>query len=424
MGLSRTTVAGIYSRLRAAGYVESRQGAGTWTGLPPSAQRSREAPWLAGIAASTIDFSQAALAACEPFVSTAIATASDELFHYLPGHGYHTYGLPVLRDAVARRFTERGLPTTSDEILVTNGAQQAINLVLETLVSSSARVIVDHPTYPGALDAIRRHRARAVPIGFGDSVWDIEALADSVRHASPQLMYLVPDCHSPTGYSMPPVDRPQVVEISERSALPVIIDETLSELVLDGEDPPPLASFASARHSTLVTIGSGSKLFWGGLRVGWVRAPRDVIGQLAATRAAFDMASPVVDQLAVAHLLAQVDEVRHVRHAWLLNTREALISAIARHVPGWKVEAGQGGLSLWIDIGAPLAEPLSAGAAQLGIHLTPGSRFGVDGSFESYIRIPFTLDPHVIDQGIVRLAEIWRAVRDQGGAGSGWRPSI
>lgn len=414
MALSRTTVAGIYTRLRETGFLESRQGSGSWTAMPDTVGRGNVTPWLPGGSTSIVDFSHAALSAVEPFMSDAVGRATLDLPRYYAGHGYHVHGLPVLRAAIAQRFTDRGLPTTAEEILITNGAQQGINLVLETLVQPSSRIMVDHPTYPGALDAIRRRSARAVPIGFDDSVWNIDAMNESVRHAAPQLMYLVPDCHNPTGLSMPVMDRPSVVELAERTALPVIIDETLSELVLDGEDLPPLASFGSARHSMLVTIGSASKLFWGGLRVGWIRAPREVITQLAGTRAVVDMAGPVLDQLIVASLLEHVEEIRSSRRTSLTVARRELVDSVTEFLPDFSVGASVGGLNLWIDLGAPLAGAFCRAAAQTGIQITPGSRFGVDGAFENFIRLPFTLEPHLASEAIERLGDVWDTLRADG----------
>ena len=132
----------------------------------------------------------------------AMAAALDLLPAYLHGHGYDSYGLPVLREAVARRYTERGLPTAPGQIFVTGGAQHAFDLLLRCLVSPLDPVLVESPTYPNALDALARARARVVAVGLAPEGWDIEAFVAALRQSLPRLAYLMPDFHNPAGHLM------------------------------------------------------------------------------------------------------------------------------------------------------------------------------------------------------------------------------
>ena len=166
LGLSRTTVAAAYRLLRDEGYLASRQGSGSVTALPPGRLR-RHASWVPAMPddSGALDLALASPEACAE-LPAAMAAALDLLPAYLHGHGYDGYGLPVLREAVARRYTERGLPTAPEQIFVTGGAQHAFDLLLRCLVSPLDPVLVESPTYPNALDALARARARVVAVGL------------------------------------------------------------------------------------------------------------------------------------------------------------------------------------------------------------------------------------------------------------------
>jgi DNA-binding transcriptional MocR family regulator len=161
LGTSRTTTAAAYAALRDEGFVASRRGSGSWTRLPadrgPAAEQGCPD-------AGDIDLSCAATAAPEGALHRALAAATAELPRHLPGPGYDALGLPVLRAAIAEHLTRRGVPTSPEQVLVTNGAQHALALLLRVLAGPGDRVLVDHPTYPNALDAIHAAGARPVPV--------------------------------------------------------------------------------------------------------------------------------------------------------------------------------------------------------------------------------------------------------------------
>ena len=135
-------------------------------------------------------------------------------------------GRPELRAAIADRFTARGLPTRPDQVLVTSGAQHAFALILATLTGAGDRVLVEHPTYPNALDAVRARGARPVPVPMGPGrdgtgSWDLDLLTASVRDAAPRLMYVIPDFHNPTGGVLDAAGRERLVALARRTGTPV-----------------------------------------------------------------------------------------------------------------------------------------------------------------------------------------------------------
>lgn len=408
LGMSRTTVTAAYRLLRDDGYLASRQGAGSVTALPPGRLR-RHASWTPAVPddADALDLALASPEACDE-LPEAMAAAMDLLPAYLHGHGYDSYGLPVLREAIARRYTERGLATAAGQIFVTSGAQHALDLVLRCLVSPLDPVLVESPTYPNALDALVRARARIVPVALTPDGWDIDLLVSSLRQSLPRLAYLMPDFHNPAGHLMTAQDRAALAPAAAAAGTRLVIDETFAELRLGhGPEsgwpalPAPLAAWDQAGQ--VITIGSMSKTFWAGLRVGWVRADPGLVSQLQAVRGPSDLASPVVEQLAAGWLLERAGTVLPARRAVLTRRRDTLAAALAEHLPAWGFRLPEGGLSLWARLDAPVSSALAQCAERHRLRLVPGPRFGSGGSLENYLRLPFALPEPELAEAAGRL---------------------
>jgi DNA-binding transcriptional MocR family regulator len=300
-GTSRALTTAAYDRLRADGLLASRRGAGSWTTLPCTGRGGHLAPGPDHLVdlAHAAPSAPAGLAAAAEAVRPAFAAQ-------LGGHGYSPQGLPDLRARIADRYTARGLPTSPEQVLVTSGAQHAFGLVLRTLTVPGDRVLVENPTYPNALDAVRAAHARTIAVGLdADTGWDVDALGAALRRSTPALAYLIPDFQNPTGLRMPEATRADVAIQLRATRTPVVVDETLVELDLDGGPVP--SPLAAAVGDLAITVGSASKTFWGGLRLGWLRAPADVVARLVAARSATDLGCPVFEQLLLAELLDRPD---------------------------------------------------------------------------------------------------------------------
>jgi len=411
LGVSRTTVAAAYDRLRASGYLETRQGAGSWVAKGDTQASEAATPWYPVGTHEEIDLTQAALPAPTELFAALLARATPAASRYSEGHGYYLYGLPELRAAVARRYTERGVPTTAGQILVTTGAQNALALCLAATLRPGSRVLVERPTYPNALAAIRRWGGRCVPVDLDPAGWDPERWREAVRAARPDLIYCVPDCHNPTGLIMPEDCRERLVDIARLSGAALVVDETLTDLALD--QPPPTALVKFAREGMLLlSLGSLSKVFWGGLRVGWMRGPEAFIARAATVKATLDMATPVLDQLIACQVLADLETIVASRRAHLRANRAALVEVISRSIPAWQTAMPAGGISAWVRLGMPVATRLSEVSRICGLAITPGPMFGIDGSFEDYIRLPLTLTNEMLTEAMQRLVRAWAAVRD------------
>jgi DNA-binding transcriptional MocR family regulator len=360
-----------------------------------------------------IELSTAAGPAPEGALHRALAAATDELPRHLPGSGYDTLGLMRLRAAVAEHLTGRGVPTTPDQVFVTAGAQHALMLLLRVLAGPGDRVMVEHPTYPNALDAIRAIGARPVPVAMLPDGWDLDMCAATLRQAAPRLAYLIPDFHNPTGLTLAASEREQLVALARATRTPLVVDETMIELRLEpgAPAPAPMAAYDPA-GDTVITTGSMSKAFWAGLRIGWIRASPSLVQRLGLARASVDMSSPVVEQLVAAELLDDADALLDTHRAGLRDRRDALAAALEAMLPEWRFARPRGGLALWVELEAPRSSALAAVADRHGVRVAAGPRFGVDGAFERFLRLPFALPEAQLTTAVERLSVAWRSVAE------------
>ncbi|GAB2589919.1 GntR family transcriptional regulator [Paractinoplanes abujensis] len=405
LAVSRTTVSAAYRTLRETGHLTSRRGAGSWTTLPHGHRVATSGLWAAGDDHDMIDLGVAASAAPDELVPAARA-AADDLPRYLGSAGYHPTGLMELRDTVAAGYRARGVATSAEQILITAGTQQALDLVLRLSVPAGSPVLVEAPTYPNALAALAARRARINTHGLdAETGWDGEMLLGALRQTRPRLSYVIPEFHNPTGHLMSADLRERLAATAHSTGTELVVDESWADLALEGQEmPPPVAVFD--RHSRVVSIGGMSKGFWGGLRIGWVRASAPLVQRLAAIRVGVDMASPVLEQLVAVRLLDQAPQVLGERRLRLRERRDVLAATLRRLLPEWSFVLPRGGASLWAELDGPISSALARAAEDVGVRLAPGPRFGLDGTLERFLRLPFTLPGEDLTEAVRRIASV------------------
>jgi DNA-binding transcriptional MocR family regulator len=413
LGVSRTTVTRAYATLRDSGYAEARQGAGTFTRVPGGASRSHDRALLPRAGdAEAIDLNCAAPLA-PPEIAGAYADALTRLPAHLGGHGYFPAGLPELQAAVAASYADRGLPTDPEQVLVTPGALAAVSVVAAALFApgSGERVLVETPGYPNATERFRLAGARVAASVVDPDGWDFDATAATLRQVAPRAAYVIPDFHNPTGLLMDDAQRERWAADLRRHRVTAIVDESHAMLALEGQPlPRPMAAHAAGA----ITVGSVSKSFWGGLRVGWVRAPHDLVERLTQARVTLDLGVPVLEQLATASLLGDADAVHSRHRARLRDQRDALAAAIGRALPSWRFRLPTGGLSLWCELphrGAGVA--LAAEAERHGLIVAPGPVFAAEGGLGRFVRVPFTRRVDELEVAVERLAAAWAVVEER-----------
>jgi DNA-binding transcriptional MocR family regulator len=402
--VSRTTVTAAYAQMREDGYLLGRRGARSTTALPV-ATVAAVAP-----APATVNLAAATFAAPAAVASRAFTQAAEQVTPYLHDIGIELAGVTPLRVALAQRYTARGLPTEPDEIMVTTGALHAIGLILATYTQPGDRVLVEQPTYHGALSAMATRGIRPVPVAVTSDGWEVPAIETAMRQLAPSLAYLIPDNHNPTGLTLPESGRRDLARIIAETRTRTIIDETITDMWLDQPVPAPLAASMTSRRDLVLTVGSMSKSFWGGLRIGWIRAERSTLATIAALRPSIDMGTAIVEQLAAATLLGAEAEVLPERRDILRGRRALLLTLLDDLLPDWQPLPGTGGMSLWIRLPAPMSSALSAAASRMGLEIPPGPRFGVDGTLERFIRVPYTMPEERLTEAIELLSRAWYSV--------------
>jgi DNA-binding transcriptional MocR family regulator len=322
------------------------------------------------------------------------------------GLGIHPGGAPSLRQALADRYTARGVHTTPDQILVTTGAQQAIALLTRLLLAPGDTVLTETPTYPGAIELFRDAGAvlRTVPVaGAG---LDVDAFAAAMRHDRPALAYLTPSFHNPTGSLLPAFERQRLGRIAGELRIPLIDDEVLVDLGFT-ERPVPVAAYAP----DVITVGSLSKLVWGGLRVGWIRAGTGTVARLARLRTMHDLGGNTLSQLAATHLVNDIDAVRRHRVTLLRERHDHLVALLRERLPDWRFTPALGGQTLWVTLPDTDASTFAQAALRLGVAVLPGSAFDPAGGGRAQLRVPFVSAPETLTDVVDRLAAAWAPVR-------------
>jgi DNA-binding transcriptional MocR family regulator len=219
-----------------------------------------------------------------------------------------------------------------------------------------------------------------------------------------RLAYVVPTYHNPTGATMPEARRRELAASAAEFGFHVVEDLT-PDVSLGLDVPPPIAAFDHAER--VITLGSLSKIAWGGLRIGWIRAPRPDVDRLVAGKIVADHATSLITQAIAARVLDRVDQVVTFTRAVVAERRAALTEALSAKLPDWEWPATEGGLSLWVRLPDADAVQFSRLAARHGVIVRPGPLASPDGGYRDHIRIAFGADPQHLVEAVDRLAAAW-----------------
>ncbi|HEX2034275.1 MAG TPA: PLP-dependent aminotransferase family protein [Chloroflexota bacterium] len=418
VGVSRSTAVAAYDLLASEGRLQRRQGSGTRVAPAPRSPSPAGEPAPPVLAPTslfrglldnraTVDLLGAYLLGADRLPAEALAGLSDDLRAAALGSGYEPLGYPPLRRAVAAYLSSQGLPTVDEQILITNGAQQAIWLLATHYVRRGDAVVMEDPTYPGAIDVFATSGARLVPVPVDEWGADVEAVGEAIARASPQLVYLIPTYHNPVGGVMPERRRRDVARLAEETGVPVVDDMVLAGLSIERGPPRPLAAFSASGQ--ILTIGSLSKLCWGGLRVGWVRAPQTVIARLGERKALADLGSSLPGQVLATRALAHIEAMAESRQRELVTRLDVLTQELTARLPSWTWRRPDGGVCLWVRLPAGSAEEFARVALEHGVAVAPGPILSPQRGCSEFLRLPFGQEPHLLREGVARLAHAWEA---------------
>jgi len=417
LAVSRSTVVAAYDTLRSEGVLESRQGSGTRIRArvsgerPPAAPPFRVSPvyrTLIDVRHDVISLACATFPAHPQVAHAAAEVLADDSDKLLAHHGYLPAGLPALREGLADRLTMLGTPTTPDQVVVTTGAQQAVNLAAQMLVERGDEVIVESPSFSGTLDVIRSRGAQVRVVPVDDGGVDVAGVVRAVTDGNPSLVYLMPSYHNPTGALLAANRRRDLAEMVAEHGIPLIEDNALENAPLDDERLPPIAAYGPP-DAPILTAGSFSKAAWGGLRVGWMRGPVGLITRMTELKAMNDLGSPLFDQAIAARIVPHLDEMR-IDHRIMLNRNlEIMAGLLAELVPTWHWYRPKGGPSLWVELPSGSASAFTQVALRYGVEVIPGDQMSPTGDDRRMLRLPYTAEPPVLEETMRRLAQAWEA---------------
>ena len=450
LGVSRITITNAYAELEAEGLTCARPGSGTYVGPsswrpPPWGEvaadvRSLWPAWQKSTPTASALPSRASVdqvagrVSRSNIISFADGLGSFDLFPRVElrrafqsamhgqdsaawGYGDRS-GFPPLRTTIARILSRQGIPTNPDSVLITSGSQQALALVARLLLQPGQVVVVESPTYVGALALFRSLGVDLVGIPMDEEGMQVDRLEEALQARDVGLIYTIPSFHNPSGVSMSDARRRALVDLAGRRNVPVVEDDYVGDLRYEG--PARAALKALDKGGWVIYLGTFSKILMPGLRVGYLVASGPIFEQLLSWKWVNDLASCTIVQQALhayinvgryqAHLRRIVREYR--------RRRDAMLTAVSDTLRPWaEWRKPEGGLFLWIALGADTrAERLYAISQEEGVTYVPGELFFPDPPSAVYLRLNFaTHAPEIIQAGISRLA---RAVgRCEGSAG-------
>lgn len=424
LAISRTTVVGAYDELRSRGVLNSRRGSGTRVSAAarPSRDDGRVRTGSGGAIfqrlidgpGPLISLTCAAEGSAEGVAGALDEAARHDLDDLLSDPGYHPGGLPSLRTAIADHYTALGLTTSPEQVLVTTGAQQALVLAGDLYLQPQSTVVVETPGWPAALDAFKAAGARLTPVPLDDEGLDLQQLAAVLGAQAPGLLFTMPSFHNPTGTLMSPARRRRVIEMAAFHDLPVVEDNAHAGINHSGTpEPAPMAAFAP-EDAEILTVGSLSKIVWGGLRIGWVRAQRSLIERLARRKALADLGGPLLDQAVAARLIPHLDDLAAQRSRVLEERFQVLASLLRDKLPDWRWHRPAGGANLWVALPGVNADAFTQLALRHGVELVPGSAMDPARGHDNYVRIPVTHPLEVLTEVVSRLARAWADIQRHG----------
>ena len=339
-----------------------------------------------------------------------------------------TEGYLSLRAYLAARLARRGIVVEADDILITTGSQQGLDLLGKVLLSPRATVLVEEPSYVGALQAFAAYGPRFVSAPMDDEGLRVDHVATTVAsslghdprgHAAPTFLYTIPTFQNPSGATMSQRRREALIDLCAGRQLPVIEDDPYGELRYEGADLPPLRALPGGAET--VYLGTFSKILAPGLRLGWVVAPRPLMARLVRAKQGADLHTDTLAQRAVLHYCLHADLEGHIARLRRVyrERRDAMLAALTRYFPPearWT--RPEGGLFLWVTLPAGVdTRALLADALERGVAFVPGSAFQTmpdRGQGGQSLRLNFShADPERIDEGLRRLGEVVAAATAQ-----------
>ena len=423
LGVTRLTTHNAYSELQAEGWIESVVGRGTFVSQavkPGALVEGAEAyltvdsilsdrlrnPAPVGIRSMAMAHPDENTFPVDEFWASIgqVKAEGASVFQY-----NHSYGDPGLRTELAQFLLKYDINATPNNIILTNGAMQAISLVGQVLARAGDHVLIDQPSFLGIINAFESFSVTSVPVPLNDGVVDLNRIEDAARKHKPRLYYSIPNFQNPTGYCMPLADRHQLLDLAERYDFYIIEDDIYGELYYDNPPPPRLR--ALDENQRVIYITSFSKMLMPGLRMGLIEAESPLIDQIARMRRTNDLGNPAFLQLALNNFLQAGGLIRHLKRIRPVyaKRRDTLMQALTEYMPDcvrWTYP--QGGFACWVSLPRLFDDgELYQMALSSGFAFTPGEVYRMADDGEMHFRLCFgnQTEP-AIRAGVKLLSEL------------------
>lgn len=432
LSVTRTTVNNAYEELKAQGLVEARVGRGTIVCPPrhplPETDVTREIVWShyfrgeslrppdplvrdlldLAIRPGVISFSiglpspdYLPLAAFRETINAVIEEAGAQMLLQSPTEGH----LP-LRETLSQWLRIRGIHCPVDELIILSGSQQGVNLAARVFLNPGDTIIVEAPTYFGGIEAFRRAGVRFIAIPIDDDGMQVQTLAAVLRHHRPKLIYTLPTFQNPSGTVMSLERRQQLLHLAASYAIPILEDDTYSELRYDGSAVPSLKTLDTS--GLVISVGTFSKILFPGLRLGWLAAPRDVARQFVLAKQTEDLHSGTVGQWVMDRMIRGGVLDAHIAQMRIVykHHRNTMAQALRRHtVDGMRWNIPEGGFYFWCEVPPSVDRArFSAMAAEQKVSFLPGYACFTDEAPAAFVRLNFSYaSPDDIEEGIRRF---------------------
>ena len=318
-------------------------------------------------------------------------------------------GVPQFREIIAKRATERGTPSETDNILITSGGQQAIELVARAFIEPGDYIITENPTYVGALQAFNYYRARYAAVEMDDQGMITEQVEEKIKAHKPKFIYTISNFHNPTGITMSLERRIQLNELAAAYDIPIIDDNPYGDIRFAGKNQPTLKSLGG---DTVIAIRTFSKTACPGLRIGWMNGPKDVMGYFERVKQCTDLHTNTLCQYLLheyiesGKLEPHIEEIKNDYRA----KRDVMLQAMRENFPsGVRWTEPEGGLFLWVTLPEHMSsQDLLPKAIALKVAYVYGSPFFPDGSGHNTLRLNYSnASLQGIKDGIARLGKLF-----------------
>jgi len=444
LGVHRTTVANAYAELESEGLIEGHVGRGTFISKVPSVKQFSPPPrangngtgarWEALFADERGDESLSRLMPDVPpgAIAFTCARPSEEFFPIqdfrrcantvLRREGRRILqlgasdGYEPLRRALMEWFREEGLNVDSEQLLITDGAQQAIDLICKAFIRAGDAVAIENPAYPGAISIFAGARVRTITLPVeadssrnGAAGLDVDALENVLLQNRVKLIFLTPDFHNPTGAVMPLPQRRRLLEIAARYQVPIIEDSIYARTRIRGTSLPSLRALDT--HGNVIQIDSFSKIAFPGLRVGWCIGAKSAIERLRLVKLSTDLHTDQFSQGTMAEFLERGCLKRHLARMKKVHRSrlEAMEEALEKNMPAETSWARtEGGMTIWITLPAGFdAGDLLIHARERGIYFVPGRYFYLQNPQPNTLRLGFaSVDEKTIARGVQMFCDV------------------